>query len=88
MCIGYFDSVYATGLPHRAVAVYMYLRNRANKDKSCFPAVGTIAKDLSLSKRTVYRALDDLEQKGYVKRSARWRERGGRSSNLYELRPP
>lgn len=85
---GYFDSVYAADLPHRAVAVYMYLKNRANKDSSCFPAVGTIAKDLSLSKRTVYRALDELEQKGFVKRSARWREKGGRSSSLYLLDNP
>ncbi|MDL2232205.1 helix-turn-helix domain-containing protein [Ruminococcaceae bacterium OttesenSCG-928-L11] len=86
--MGFFDSIYAADLPHRAVAVYMYLKNRANKDGSCFPAVGTIAKDLSLSKRTVYRALDELEQKGFIKRSARWRERGGRSSSLYELCAP
>ncbi|MDL2233034.1 helix-turn-helix domain-containing protein [Ruminococcaceae bacterium OttesenSCG-928-L11] len=86
--MGYFDSVYAADLPHRAVTVYMYLKNRANKDGSCFPAVGTIAKDLSLSKRTVYRALGELEQKGFVKRSARWREKGGRSSSLYELCSP
>jgi predicted transcriptional regulator len=85
---GYFDGIYAADLPHRAVAVYMYLRNRAGRDGSCFPAVGTIAKDLSLSKRTVYRALEELEEKGFVKRSARWRERGGRSFSLYELRPP
>lgn len=66
----------------------MYLRNRANKDGSCFPAVGTIAKDLSLSKRTVYRALEELEQKGFVRRSPRWREKGGRSSSLYVLDDP
>ena len=61
----------------------MYLKNRANKDKSCFPAIGTIADSLSLSRRTVCRALDDLEQAGFVRREARWREKGGRSSNLY-----
>jgi len=68
--------------------VYMYLKNRANKDKSCFPAIGTIASDLSLSRSTVFRALDDLEQKGFIKRKARWRTKGGRSSSLYTLNDP
>jgi len=63
----------------------MYLKNRANKDKSCFPAIGTIAAELRLSKRTVERALGDLEKAGFVKRKARWRARGGQSSNLYVL---
>ena len=80
--------MYAAELPHRAVAVYMYLKNRANRQGSCFPAVGTIADDLSLSKRTVYRALDELEQHGFIKRDARWRAKGGRSSSLYTLVDP
>ncbi|GHU81131.1 transcriptional regulator [Clostridia bacterium] len=83
--MGYFDSVYAAELPHRAVSVYMYLRNRAGKDKSCFPSIGTIARDLSLSKRTVERALADLERAGFLRREARWRTKGGRSSSLYTL---
>jgi len=86
--IGYFDSVYAADLPSRAVAVYMYLRNRANKDKSCFPSTATIADALSLSRRTVCRALNDLEQAGFIRREARWRTKGGRSSNLYILDDP
>ena len=80
--------MYAAELPHRAVAVYMYLKNRANRHGSCFPAVGTIADDLSLSRRTVYRALDELEQHGFIKRYARWRAKGGRSSSLYTLADP
>jgi DNA-binding MarR family transcriptional regulator len=83
--MGYFSSVYAADLPHRAVAVYMYLKNRAGKDKACFPAIGTIAADLKLSKRTVERALADLEKAGFLRRETRWRPRGGQSSNLYVL---
>ena len=83
--MGYFDSVYAADLPHRAVTVYMYLKNRANKDKSCFPAIGTIASDLKLSKRTVERALADLERAGFLLREHRFRKKGGKSSNLYRL---
>ena len=77
--------MYAADVPSRAVSVYMYLKNRANKDKTCFPSVGTIAADLKLSKSTVSRALADLEKAGLVKRQARWRKKGGRSSNLYNL---
>jgi predicted transcriptional regulator len=63
----------------------MYLKNRANREKTCFPAVGTIAADLKMSKRTVERALADLEKTGLVRRKARWRSKGGRSSNLYQI---
>lgn len=37
--MGYFDSIYAAGLPHRAVTVYMYLKSRANKEGYCWPAI-------------------------------------------------
>ena len=83
--MGYFNSVYAADLPHRAVTVYMYLKNRAGKDKLCFPAIGTIAADLKLSRRTVERALADLEKAGFVVRHHRFRLKGGKSSNLYVL---
>jgi predicted transcriptional regulator len=83
--MGYFNSVYADDLPHRAVTVFMYLKNKANKDKSCFPSIGTIAADIKLSKRTVERALGDLEGAGFVRREHRFRSKGGKSSNLYRL---
>lgn len=78
--------IYEYGLPHRAVAVYMYLSNRANKKRECFPSVRTIAADLHLSKSTVFRALNDLEAVGLIEREERWRTSGGRSSTLYKLK--
>lgn len=81
--------IYSTNLPHRAVAVYMYLRDRANKDGSCYPSISTIAVDLKMSKSTVKRALSDLEKDGYIKHERRYRKTGGNSSNLYYVtRPP
>ena len=77
--------IYETGLPHRAVAVYLYLEDRANKEGTCYPAIGTIAKDLHLSSCTVKRAIRDLEQNGFIKKKQRWRENGGRSSLLFEI---
>jgi DNA-binding GntR family transcriptional regulator len=67
----------------------MYLRDRAGKDGSCFPAVSTIAADLKMSRSTVKRALGDLEKAKYLRHERRYRQSGGNSSNLYFLeRPP
>lgn len=84
--MGYFTSIYAEDLPHRAKAVYMYLRDRADRDGRCYPAIGTIAKELQLSRSTVKRAIADLEKTGYLRKEQRWRENGGKSSLLYTLK--
>lgn len=84
--MGYFTSIYAEDLPHRAKTVYMYLRDRADKDGRCYPAMGTIAKELKLSRSTVKRAIADLEKTGHLQKEQRWRENGGRSSLLYTLK--
>jgi DNA-binding MarR family transcriptional regulator len=86
--VGYFTSVYTSELPHRARAVYMYLHDRADKDGKCYPAIGTIARELKLSRSTVKRAITDLEQSGRLLKEQRWRENGGKSSNLYYIKQP
>jgi len=63
----------------------MYLRDRCDKDGKCYPAIGTIARELKLSRSTVKRALGDLEQSGRIRKEQRWRENGGKSSNLFYL---
>ena len=83
--MGYFTSLYSSELPHRARAVYMYLHDRADKDDKCYPAIGTIAKELKRSRSTVKRAIADLEKSGRLRKEQRWRENGGKSSNLYYL---
>lgn len=83
--MGYFESIFASELPHRAVAVYMYLRSRADQEKSCWPAIGTIARELKMSRSTVKRALDDLAGAGYLRKQFRYRENGSHTSNLYIL---
>ena len=56
------DFLYRQELPHRAVSVYTYLADRANKDGECWPAIPTIASELKLSQSTVRRALHDLRK--------------------------
>lgn len=77
--------IYNSGLPHRAVAVYLYLKDRADKENSCYPAIGTIARELNLSSSTVKRAISDLERQGFIRKKHRWRKNGGRSSLLFEI---
>ena len=83
--MGYFNSIYSSELPHRARAVYMYLKDRADKYVTCWPSIRTISRELGLSRATVCRALDDLCKAGLISREQRWRENGGKTSNLYKL---
>lgn len=81
--MGYFDSIYASGLPHRAVSVYMYLKSRANKEGYCWPAIRTMGRELSLSRSTVQRALRELERTGWITKEPRRRQNGSSTSNGY-----
>ena len=84
--MSYFDSVYRDlELTPRAKTVLLYLQDRANREGESWYAIGTIARDLSLSRSTVKRALADLARLGRVEILPRYRENGGRSSNLYRV---
>lgn len=77
--------LYRRDLPHRAIAVYTYLADRADKSGECWPAISTIAAELKLSESTVRRALRDLRREGLVESEQRYRANGGKSSLLYKL---
>ena len=84
--MGRLDFLYRMDLPHRAVSVYIYLYDRANKNGECWPAIPTIAKELKLSQSTLRRALKDLRKAGLITTEQRYREKGGKSSLLYKIR--
>ena len=77
--------IYDLELPHRAVTVYVYLCDMANKKRECWPSTITISKDLGLSRRTIFRALKDLEKAGLIERIPRNRTMGGQTSSLIRL---
>lgn len=83
--MSYFQDIYQSDLGHRARAVYMYLKDHADKNGQCWPGIRTIAAELDLSRSTVKRALDDLCRAGLIVRESRWRENGSLTSNLYRL---
>lgn len=86
--MGRLSFLYQSDLPHRAIAVYMYLHDRANHSMQCWPAIPTIAYELNLSVSTIKRALNDLTKAGYIHKENRYRKNGGNSSTLYTLMPP
>ena len=84
--MSYFSTVYADpDLSAKAKQVLVYLHDRANKDGESWYAINTMAKDLSLSRSTIKRALAELVRQGRVVKRARFRENGGQSSNMVRL---
>ena len=77
--------IYQSDLPSRAIAVYLYLRGRANKEGVCWPAIPTMARELKMSESTVRRGVRDLEKAGFLSVEERFRWNKADSSNLYVL---
>lgn len=78
--------LYRMELSHRAVSVYIYLADRANKDGKCWPAIPTIAAEMKQSQSTARRALQDLRKADLIETEQRYRTKGGNSSLLYKIR--
>ena len=81
----YYTKLYQTDLPHRAKLVYIYLHDRMDTEHKAWPGLNTIAKDLSLSRSTVKRAVKDLERAGLIRKEPHYRENGSATSNRYYL---
>lgn len=80
-----YTKLYQTELPHRTKLVYIYLYDRQDKEKKAWPGINTIAKDLSLSRSTVKRAVRDLEKAGLIRKEPHFRDNGSATSNRYYL---
>lgn len=81
----YFTKLYQADLPHRAKLVYVYLHDRMDSEKKAWPGLNTIAKDLSVSRSTVKRAVKDLEKAGLIRKEPHFRKNGSATSNRYYL---
>ena len=80
-----FNFLFKRDLSHRAVSIYLYLSNMADKNNECWPAIPTIAKELKISPSTVRRGLRDLRDQGHVETEQRYRKKGRKSTLLYKL---
>ena len=77
--------LYQSELPTRAIAVYLYLRGRANKEGVCWPAIPTMARELNMSESMVRRGVRDLQKAGFLIVEERFRWNQADSSNKYIL---
>ena len=84
----YFTELYMDDqLPNRAKLVYVYLYDRQDEEHKAWPGINRIAADLSLSRSTVKRAINDLVKAGYVRKEAAYRKNGSHTSNrLYIMK--
>ena len=84
--MSYYRKLYTCEeLPSRAKLVYIYLYDRCDKEKKAWPSIKRIAKDLSMSDKTVRRAIKDLEKAGLVRKEYAYRKNGSCTSNRYFL---
>ncbi len=82
--MSYYRKLYEyDDLPHRAKAVYIYLYDRCNKEKKCWPSIKTIARELSFSPSTVRRAIQDLQKAKLIRKEYAYRSNGSHTSNRY-----
>jgi hypothetical protein len=73
------------GLKPATKIVLLYLADRHNPDYGCFPSIGRLADDCEISPRSAHTHIDTLENLGLIKRIARHRADGKKSSNEYLL---
>ena len=65
------DVVTDPELSIQAKGVYAIICTFANKERSCFPSINTIADLANTHPRTISRKLKELSSKGYIKRKGR-----------------
>ena len=67
--------------------VYIALAKYADSEGVCWPAMATLGKLARCARETVARSISRLEARGYLRRSPRFRDDGGVTSNAYRLMP-
>lgn len=65
--------------------MYIALLNRANKAGECWPSLDLLEADVGVSRKTVLRNLERLEELNLVERVRRRGPDGGNTSNLYRV---
>lgn len=85
--MSYFNEIYGDPeLSSKAKMVLLYLHDRANQKGESWYAIRTIARELSISRSSVKRALNELLNLGKIIKQTRFRENGGCTSNRYQLK--
>lgn len=65
--------------------VLLALADRANDDGECWPGIASLSEKCSISRSTLIRAVEDLEEQGLLEVTNRPGDGSGRMTNLYRL---
>ncbi len=84
-----YNCIFDTNLSEHAKLVRLFLARCAdNQTRQSFPSINTIAEKCSISRPTAKRALAELEEAGWLKKTFRYTELGNHTSNVYTLTTP
>ena len=79
------NEIFELKLKPRDFTVLACLVKHSNSDCTCFPSYRAIAKECSISQKTVGQSLKVLSNKRLIEISNRKRNDGSKSSNLYHI---
>lgn len=79
------NEIFELKLKPRDFTVFACLVKHSDSDCTCFPSYRAIAKECSISQKTVGQALKILSNKRLIEISNRKRNDGSKSSNLYHI---
>lgn len=76
---------FAQPLPPCPKSVLVALANRADEDGQCWPGIEDLEQRTGWNRRSIQRAVKDLQARGLLVASFRFKPLGGQNSNLYRL---
>jgi DNA-binding transcriptional MocR family regulator len=84
--ITFFETlIFDLAIPKSAKILYIVLCSFCGGERTAFPSAKTLAQRANCSVRQVFRNLKILEEHGLLRRTPQYLDRGGKSSNLYEI---
>lgn len=86
--MGKYEELYKIGVSSKGKLVYFYLDDHKNADNVAWPALNTMARELSMSRSSVRRAIQELEKIGLIGKEAHYRPNGSATSNRYHVISP
>ena len=82
----YHDFLRSDKLTANERLIFIYLRMHAGRGNTAFPSLSTLEKETKLSKKTVQRCIESMQEKGVIDVDRRHStDNGGKISNLYTL---
>lgn len=83
-----YNDVFSSDLSSNAKLVRLYLARCAGQDRQAWPSLNTIAQSCGISKPTAIKALKELEEKGWLRKTIRMRPNREYETTVYTLEEP